>query len=156
MNSVVKGEMSAKTTYQKSAKGPVAIPDCAADGKYIILENSGRKVRQMFICGFGTNVHTLFRLLYPVVGWIPSRPVCLLVFESIRYLSTTAILICICVCVCVCVCAYRMRTWETGSSDESSTTRKSPILLSTLNTQWRLAQRQRFHIFMLFSIVIYY
>ena len=40
---VVKGEMSAKTTYQRSAKGPVAICDCAADGKYVCLENGGRK-----------------------------------------------------------------------------------------------------------------
>jgi len=41
---VVKGEMSAKTTYQKSAKGPVSIAECAADGKSITLENVGRKV----------------------------------------------------------------------------------------------------------------
>lgn len=40
---VVKGEMSAKTTYQRSAKGPVSIADCAADGKYITLENTGRR-----------------------------------------------------------------------------------------------------------------
>jgi intermediate filament protein if len=39
----VKGEMSAKTTYQKSAKGPVSIPECGSDGKYISLENTGRK-----------------------------------------------------------------------------------------------------------------
>jgi intermediate filament protein if len=43
VSQVVKGEMSAKTTYQKSAKGPVSISECAADGKYIMLENSGRK-----------------------------------------------------------------------------------------------------------------
>jgi len=40
---VMKGEMSAKTTYQRSAKGPVAIAECAADGKSITLENTGRK-----------------------------------------------------------------------------------------------------------------
>jgi intermediate filament protein if len=40
---VVKGEMSAKTTYQRSAKGPVAIAECSADGKFITLENTGRK-----------------------------------------------------------------------------------------------------------------
>jgi intermediate filament protein if len=39
----VKGEMSAKTTYQRSAKGPVSIPESAADGKYIVIENTGRK-----------------------------------------------------------------------------------------------------------------
>jgi len=42
-NPVVKGEMSAKTTYQKSAKGPVSIPECGSDGKYVSLENTGRK-----------------------------------------------------------------------------------------------------------------
>jgi len=41
---IMKGEMSAKTTYQRSAKGPVAIAECAADGKSITLENTGRKV----------------------------------------------------------------------------------------------------------------
>ena len=40
---VLKGEMSAKTTYQRSAKGPVAIAECAPDGKSITLENTGRK-----------------------------------------------------------------------------------------------------------------
>ena len=40
----VKGEMSAKTTYQRSAKGPVSISECAADGRFITVENTGRKV----------------------------------------------------------------------------------------------------------------
>jgi len=40
---VNRGEMSAKTTYQRSAKGPVAIAECSADGKSITLENTGRK-----------------------------------------------------------------------------------------------------------------
>lgn len=43
VSQVVKGEMSAKTTYQRSAKGPVSITDCAADGKFVALENTGRK-----------------------------------------------------------------------------------------------------------------
>lgn len=43
VSQVVKGEMSAKTTYQRSAKGPVSISECAADGRYVALENTGRK-----------------------------------------------------------------------------------------------------------------
>lgn len=43
VSQVVKGEMSAKTTYQRSAKGPVSISECSADGKFITLENTGRK-----------------------------------------------------------------------------------------------------------------
>lgn len=43
ISQITKGEMAAKTTYQKSAKGPVAIYETAADGKYIGLENTGRK-----------------------------------------------------------------------------------------------------------------
>jgi intermediate filament protein if len=35
--------MQAKISYQKSEKGPVSIPECAADGKSIMLENSGRR-----------------------------------------------------------------------------------------------------------------
>ena len=45
MRSVVKGEMSAKTTHSRSAKGPTSIGDCSADGKFVTLENTGRKVR---------------------------------------------------------------------------------------------------------------
>ena len=43
-NEVVRGEMSAKTTYQKGAKGPIAISECSPDGKFVLLENTGRKV----------------------------------------------------------------------------------------------------------------
>lgn len=43
MSQVVKGEMSAKTTYQRSAKGPVSIAECSAEGTYIVLENNGKK-----------------------------------------------------------------------------------------------------------------
>lgn len=38
-----KGEISAKTTYQRSAKGPVTIQECSPDGKFIMFENTGRK-----------------------------------------------------------------------------------------------------------------
>ena len=43
VSQVVKGEMSAKTTYQRSAKGPVSISECSTDGKFIVLENTGKK-----------------------------------------------------------------------------------------------------------------
>lgn len=43
VSQVVKGEMSAKTTYQRSAKGPVSISECDAGGKFIQLDNTGRK-----------------------------------------------------------------------------------------------------------------
>jgi intermediate filament protein if len=39
--------MSAKTTYQRSAKGPVSIAECSADGKFVVLENTGRKEEMM-------------------------------------------------------------------------------------------------------------
>jgi len=39
----VRGNITAKTTYQRSAKGPVTIGECAADGSYISLENTSRK-----------------------------------------------------------------------------------------------------------------
>jgi len=35
-------EMSSKTTFQRSAKGPVSISECSPDGKVIILENTSR------------------------------------------------------------------------------------------------------------------
>eukprot|EP00914_Ancora_sagittata_P021340 GHVO01042089.1.p1 GENE.GHVO01042089.1~~GHVO01042089.1.p1 ORF type:complete len:612 (-),score=136.28 GHVO01042089.1:1341-3176(-) len=47
VSQVVKGEMSAKTTYQRSAKGPVSISECTADGKCVVLENTGRKEEQL-------------------------------------------------------------------------------------------------------------
>ncbi|CAD5124848.1 DgyrCDS13103 [Dimorphilus gyrociliatus] len=47
VSQVVKGEMSAKTTYQRSAKGPVAISECSADGRFIALENTGKKIEDL-------------------------------------------------------------------------------------------------------------
>lgn len=43
VSQVVKGEMQAKTTYQRSAKGAVAIAEIEASGKFLVLENTGRK-----------------------------------------------------------------------------------------------------------------
>lgn len=47
VSQVTKGEMSAKTTYQRSAKGPVAIGDVTSDGKLVQLENTGRKDEEL-------------------------------------------------------------------------------------------------------------
>lgn len=47
VSQVTKGEMSAKTTYQRSAKGPVAIAEISADGKFVQLENTGRKDEEL-------------------------------------------------------------------------------------------------------------
>lgn len=47
VSQVIKGEMSAKTTYQRSAKGPVAIGDVGTDGKFVQLENTGRKEEEL-------------------------------------------------------------------------------------------------------------
>ena len=44
VSQVVKGEMSAKTTYQRSAKGPLSVCECGGDGRFVALENTGRKV----------------------------------------------------------------------------------------------------------------
>ncbi|ESO03062.1 hypothetical protein HELRODRAFT_173940 [Helobdella robusta] len=43
VNQVVKGDMLARTTYQRSAKGPIAIAESSPDGTYICLENTGRR-----------------------------------------------------------------------------------------------------------------
>jgi len=40
---LVKGETATRTSFQRSAKGNVSISETAPDGKYIILENTGRK-----------------------------------------------------------------------------------------------------------------
>jgi len=50
MSQVVKGEMSAKTTYQRSAKGPLSISECSADGKFITVENTGKRVSSINAC----------------------------------------------------------------------------------------------------------
>nr|CAA69027.1 IF protein [Lineus viridis] len=39
----MKGEMSAKTTYQRSAKGNISVAECDASGKFIVFENTGKK-----------------------------------------------------------------------------------------------------------------
>jgi len=38
-----RGEMSAKTTYSRTAKGAVAVTDCPPDGRWVRLENTGKK-----------------------------------------------------------------------------------------------------------------
>jgi len=48
VSQVMKGEMSAKTTYQRSAKGPISISETAADGKFIALENTGRNEENLY------------------------------------------------------------------------------------------------------------
>jgi len=47
VSQITKGEMSAKTTYQRSAKGPVAIAEISGDGKFIQLENTGKKDEEL-------------------------------------------------------------------------------------------------------------
>ncbi|KFD56334.1 hypothetical protein M514_02789 [Trichuris suis] len=41
-NRTVRGEMSTRTTFQRSAKGNVSISECDLDGKFITLENTHR------------------------------------------------------------------------------------------------------------------
>ena len=48
---MTRGEMSAKTTYKRSSKGSILIPQCSPDGKYVVLQNNGSKVCFLFnIC----------------------------------------------------------------------------------------------------------
>ncbi|KRZ13257.1 Intermediate filament protein B [Trichinella zimbabwensis] len=42
-NRTVRGEMSTRTTFQRSAKGNVVISECDLDGKFITLENTHRQ-----------------------------------------------------------------------------------------------------------------
>lgn len=56
VSQVVKGEMSAKTTYQRSAKGPVTISECSADGKYIAIENTGRRSEELGSWSISRNI----------------------------------------------------------------------------------------------------
>ena len=44
----VVGQMSAKTTYHKSALGPISISNCTPDGKLVELENTGTRVSILF------------------------------------------------------------------------------------------------------------
>ena len=44
VNQTVTGDVTMKTTFQKLAKGPVAIIESSANGESILLENTGRKV----------------------------------------------------------------------------------------------------------------
>jgi len=39
-------EMSAKTTYQRFAKGPISITECSLDGKFLVLENTSKRKDQ--------------------------------------------------------------------------------------------------------------
>lgn len=41
------GEMSAKTTYARTAKGPIAVTDCPPHGIFMRLENTGKKAENI-------------------------------------------------------------------------------------------------------------
>jgi len=43
--SAARGELAARTTYQRAAKGAIAVSECPPDGKRVRLENTGRKVQ---------------------------------------------------------------------------------------------------------------
>lgn len=45
VGSAARGELAAKTTYQRAAKGAIAVSECPPDGKCVKLENTGRKVK---------------------------------------------------------------------------------------------------------------
>jgi len=85
VSQVTKGEMSAKTTYQRSAKGPVSISDCSADGKFIAIENTGRKV------------YTKAALLRSIISdrlrlWVLANvPVAFLCYWDIHHMSLIAV-----------------------------------------------------------------
>ena len=44
VGSTARGELAAKTTYQRAAKGAIAVSECPPDGKCVKLENTGRRV----------------------------------------------------------------------------------------------------------------
>jgi len=48
-----RGELAAKTTYQRAAKGAIAVSECPPDGKCVKIENTGRRV----------NLHCMFTIL---------------------------------------------------------------------------------------------
>nr|UQT06012.1 intermediate filament-like protein 1 [Theama mediterranea] len=43
---VITGEVSAKTTYSRTARGNIVIQECSPDGKFIILENTSNKKKE--------------------------------------------------------------------------------------------------------------
>jgi intermediate filament protein if len=45
-----RGEMSAKTTYSRTAKGAIAVTDCPPDGRFVRLENTGKKIENLVGC----------------------------------------------------------------------------------------------------------
>lgn len=49
---MMRGEVSAKTTYQKSSTGPVSIADVSPEGKYITLENTSSQRREVNLDGW--------------------------------------------------------------------------------------------------------
>ena len=42
-----KNEIIPKVTFQRSAKGPVSVAECSYDGKFICLENTGRRAENL-------------------------------------------------------------------------------------------------------------
>jgi len=46
VSKTTRDQIMANTTFQMSAKGPVAFTEISAEGKFIALDNTGRKVNK--------------------------------------------------------------------------------------------------------------
>ena len=48
---MMRGEVSARTTYQRTANGPVAIAETHPEGNFVVLEsNTSSGVRKVSVC----------------------------------------------------------------------------------------------------------
>jgi intermediate filament protein if len=67
--------MSARTTYQKSAKGPLSIAECSGDGKFIVIENTGRKDEPLSGWTLKRNIDGEEKVDYAIDAEIVVKPV---------------------------------------------------------------------------------
>ncbi len=54
-----RGELTARTQFDKSYKGAISIDECSPDGRYIVISNNGNTVRT---CTIVAAVETLISL----------------------------------------------------------------------------------------------
>jgi len=66
--SAARGELAARTTYQRAAKGAIAVSECPPDGKRVRLENTGKKVQ--FTCVLIYFSLCMFMLCHIICGYL--------------------------------------------------------------------------------------
>ena len=88
VGSAARGELAAKTTYQRAAKGAIAVSECPPDGKCVKLENTGRRVTFHCTIGFTETEWAFIARHRKVLHWIRSSFLLCCMFSQLAHIRS--------------------------------------------------------------------